>query len=259
MKLLVLFKRWIRSVLEKVPFGRRFLEAYGLYSRNKLARDHGGAQGFFEYVYKTNFWADPESVSGPDSTVAYTEQMRTSLQALLKRLGVRRILDASCGDFNWFKMVELPAGVTYVGGDIVEPLIARNIAQYGNENRSFQVIDICRDALPSSDIWICRNTLFHLSYADICLALRNGVDSGIGHFLITTHPRKDNADIVSGSYRPLDLEAAPFLLPEPLARIDDWAEGEEFRQLCLWSRDQISARINPTSDAGIDPQAQPGT
>jgi hypothetical protein len=238
---MVKLKPWTRRVLEKTEFGRRALEVYGLYRRNRLAASHGNARAFFTNVYETNFWNDPESFSGPDSTVAYTGNLRRELAELLLRLDVRRILDAPCGDFNWFRLVDLPPGAVYAGGDIVEALVARNATLYGKETRTFHVIDICRDPLPASDLWICRNAMFHLSYADIYAALRNCLNSGIGYFLATTHPRCDkNVDIPSGSYRLLNLELSPFLFPAPLARIEDWAEGEDVRQICLWRREQIA-------------------
>ncbi len=135
--------------------------------------------------------------------------------------------------------------MTYVGGDIVDSMIERNTALYGNEMRSFRVIDIRHDPMPAADLWVCRNSLFHLSYADVYASLRNGLNSGIRYFLITTHPKRErNSEIPTGSYRPLDLEAKPFLFPEPLQRIDDWAEGELFRQMCLWSREQVAAVVS---------------
>jgi len=243
--LIVKLKPWTRRFLEKTELGRRMLEAYGLYRRNRLATSHGDAKTFFTSVYQTNFWNDPESFSGPDSTVAYTENLRRELTKLLLQLDVQRILDAPCGDFNWFRLVDLPPGTVYAGGDIVESLVARNTALYGKETRSFHVIDICRDPLPTSELWICRNAMFHLSYADIYAALRNCSNNGIKYFLATTHPQcVKNVDIPSGSYRLLNLELRPFLFPTPLARIEDWAEGEDVRQICLWRQEQIAEVIN---------------
>ena len=238
-------KRRTRRLLEKTATGRRALEAYGLYCSAKFAARHADAKALYSHIYETNFWGDPESVSGPDSTADYTENLRRELAQLLHRFDVRRVVDAPCGDFNWFRLVDLPPGVVYAGGDIVEAMITRNAALYGNGTRSFHVMDIRHDPLPASDLWVCRNTLFHLSYADIYAALRNGLNSDIQYFLITTHPQRDrNTDIPTGSYRPLNLERKPFLFPTPLARIDDWAEGEPVRQMCLWHRDKVAAVVS---------------
>jgi hypothetical protein len=234
-----------RRVLEKTAIGRRALEAYGLYCAAKFATRHADAKSLYSHIYETNFWGDPESVSGPDSTTVYTQNLRRQLAQLLRRLGVRRIVDAPCGDFNWFRLVDLAPGVVYVGGDIVESMMARNAALYGNGTRSFHVMDIRHDPLPASDLWICRNSLFHLSYADIYAALLNGLNSNIQYFLITTHSqRRGNTDIPTGSYRPLNFERPPFHFPTPLMRIDDWAEGEDVRQMCLWRQEQVATVVS---------------
>lgn len=234
-------KQRVRKVLERTGVGRRALEVYGQYSRNRLARHHGAAKTFFTHVYQTNFWDDPESVSGPDSTVSYTAGLRQEVGRLLTSLHIRSIFDAPCGDFNWFRLIDLPPDTTYIGADIVEPLIARNNELYGTAQITFEVGDLCKDAFPHVDLWMCRNALFHLSYDDIYATLRSAEKADIPYCLITTHPRSPkNVDIPSGSYRLLNLEAAPFSFPQPVARIDDFAEGEEYRQMCLWTKEQVS-------------------
>jgi hypothetical protein len=91
---------------------------------------------------------------------------------------------------------------------------------------------------------ICRDCLFHLSYADARRVLENFLASGIPYLLTTTH-RNDgalvNRDIETGDFRMIDLFEAPFCLPKtPLARIDDWLTPDPEREMCLWSRDQVA-------------------
>jgi hypothetical protein len=233
-------KRRTRRLLEKTAIGRRALSSYGLYRLNRLAASYSDAKTFFTHIYETNLWNGTESLSGPGSTAAYTENLRRQLSELLLRISARRILDAPCGDFNWFRLVELAPGAVYIGGDIVEPLIARNASRYGNGPRSFQVMDVRRDPLPASDLWICRDLLAHLSHADIYSVLRNFLENDIRYFLTTTHTEcNKNKDIPTGSYWPLNLECQPFDFPRPLARIDDLVEGMPVRQVCLWTREQV--------------------
>jgi hypothetical protein len=240
-------KRRTRHVLEGTAIGRHALKSYGLWRLNRLAASYGNAKALFTHIYETNLWDGTESVSGPGSTAACTENLRRELPALMLRLDARRILDAPCGDFNWFRLVNLPFGVTYIGGDIVEPLVARNTALYGDAKRSFQVMDIRRDPLPASDLWICRDVLFHLSNADVYAVLRNFLNNDISYFLVTTHPERGrNRDIPTGSWRRLNLEREPFFFPPPLARIDDRAEGLPAREMCLWGRDQIARVVGAT-------------
>jgi hypothetical protein len=61
---------------------------------------------------------------------------------------------------------------------------------------------------------------------------------------MTTHILREdleNIDVPTGEYRPLDFFARPFNLPKDvLARIVDYVEPFEPREMCLWSREQIA-------------------
>lgn len=189
---------------------------------------------FIRYAEK-NRWDDTESVSGPGSTLLYTENLRNELPPVLEKFGVRSILDAPCGDFNWFRLVELPPGVSYLGGEIVPDLVASNTKSYAREGIAFSELDIITDALPAVDLWMCRDVLFHFSYQDAFSALRNLLASEVGYFLTTTHPECEaNRDIRTGSFRQINLLLPPFDFPEPLCTIDDWIEGFPVRHMALW-------------------------
>ncbi|MHB1100517.1 MAG: hypothetical protein ACYCZR_13275, partial [Burkholderiales bacterium] len=43
----------------------------------------------------------------------------------------------------------------------------------------------------------------------------------------------------TGSFRPLNLEKAPFSFCKPERTIDDWVEGFPVRKLCLWKREYL--------------------
>ncbi|HEC15245.1 MAG TPA: class I SAM-dependent methyltransferase [Sedimenticola sp.] len=233
-------KHSIRLLLDKSQLGRRLLKAYGHYNLSRQAASFGDAKAFFTHIYQTNLWGSAESASGPGSTVGYTENLRRELADLVRRLNIRRILDAPCGDFNWFRFVDLPPGTSYVGGDIVASLVACNQERYGDDTRTFCVIDIRHDLLPPSDLWICRDVLFHLSNADIRNALENFGQSDISYLLTSTHPTcRRNSDIPTGSYRDLNLEIEPFCFPPPVIRIDDWIDGFPVRQMGLWRREDL--------------------
>ena len=86
----------------------------------------------FTRLYRTNLWDGAESRSGIGSGLAATERIRAELPPLLHHLGVRRLLDVPCGDFHWMAHVDLAAaGVgAYVGGDLVEEIVAANRARH---------------------------------------------------------------------------------------------------------------------------------
>ena len=137
-------------------------------------------------------------------------------------------------------MAKVRLGVEhYIGVDLLEDLIQRNIETYAAPDRSFSVSNILEDRLPKAEIIICRDCLGHLSNEDILRALTNFVDSGSGYLLTTTFPKRvRNTDIVAGQWRPLNLQAAPFLLPEPLLilteRCSESNGAFKDKSLALW-------------------------
>jgi hypothetical protein len=64
----------------------------------------------FTRTFTTNAWQDPESVSGPGSTRARGADFRPALLAMLDAYGIRSIVDAPCGDFNWMHVGSDGAG-----------------------------------------------------------------------------------------------------------------------------------------------------
>jgi hypothetical protein len=107
-----------------------------------------------------------------------------------------------------------------------------------------QVFDITSDKFPETDVWHCRDCLFHLPFSAVQQALDNFVSSEIPYALITSHRSlimHKNLDVGYGGFRFLDLERAPFSLPVPLLRIPDYRKGRDFpRYVCLWTREQIA-------------------
>lgn len=192
----------------------------------------------FTSIYEHNTWRESETRSGVASTLSSTATIRAELPALLERLGARSLLDIPCGDFHW--MQETPLDLDrYVGADIVDELIASN-RKYESATRRFVKLDITRDPLPQVDVVLCRDCLIHFSFADIARALANVKASGSGYLLTTTFTRasRRNVDIVTGDWRPLNLERPPFCLRPPIAVIREGfvSGGERYadRSLALW-------------------------
>jgi len=234
----------------KLPGGKALLRmrerslAHRMFAQRHAGLNAESAADVFRHHFESNSWGNAESVSGAGSTLQYTENIRKELPALVEELGVRVILDAPCGDFNWFKAVEWKTPVSYLGGDIVEPLIERNQILYGTEGRRFLHLNIINAPLPSADLWLCRDCLFHLSERDIFLALDNFLHSKIEYLLTSVHGQCElNTDIPSGWFRLLDLRLPPFSLGQPIRLIDDWIEGYPVRHLALWRRDDLKDRL----------------
>lgn len=209
----------------------------------------------FREIYERNYWGN-ESVSGFGSTLANTASMRTNLRKMISELQIRSVYDAPCGDFNWMSEVVCTTHVAYRGEDIVPQLIEANTSKYLLPNVSFGVSDITAELFPPADLWICRDCFFHLSYADIYRALENFTKSPIPYLLTTTYVQSDaftNRDIYTGSFRMIDLFADPFFFsPSVRYRIDDTPVGDNSRELCLWTREQIAATL-PRFKAVLEP------
>jgi hypothetical protein len=204
---------------------------------------HGeDSETIFQDIMTSNRWNDAESRSGVGSNRRYTDNIRRKLPELLRRYRLRSILDAPCGDFAWMKTVALAADTTYLGGDIVRELVERLQAEFGSPQRRFIRLDIVASELPRADILICRDCFIHLSNADVLAALRNFAGSEIKYLLTTTYKfGRVNADIATGQFRAINLQAAPFWLPPPIETIVDYIYPFLPRRLALWSREQLVA------------------
>jgi hypothetical protein len=124
-------------------------------------------------------------LSGPGSWLANMRELRERLLLLLEELGIRSLLDASCGDFHWMQHMRLGPD-EYVGVNIQGEIVAENQRRYASRSRRFARMDIIRDPLPRTDGVLCRDCLTHLSFDDVFPALRNFKPSGPKYLLITT-------------------------------------------------------------------------
>jgi len=162
-----------------------------------------------------------ESISGPGSNLQQTQRLRAGLPLLLAHLGIRSLLDAPCGDFNWMHTVDL--GVEqYTGVDVLGDVIAGHQGRHAGPRRRFLRVDLLEAELPRADAIFCRDLLPHLSYAEIRAVLRNFRRSGATWLLTTTFtgPRP-NRDTAGGDWRTLNLQQAPFNFPPPLLLLNE--------------------------------------
>ncbi len=102
----------------------------------------------FEKAAETGVWThDGESISGSGSGMEATETIRAELPWLLRELGVERMADIPCGDWNWMQTVDLPVEY-YFGGDLVSAIVAQNRQRFGRPGVEFGLFDLCVDPLP---------------------------------------------------------------------------------------------------------------
>lgn len=181
---------------------------------------------------------DQEMISGPGSDLIQTAVISREIPALINELGIQTMLDAPCGDFFWMQHVGLNVK-TYIGVDIVRELVERHTRNHANAHRRFMCRDITKDQLPCVDMIFSRDALVHLSHRDCLAALTRFKASGSQYLLMTTFPSiRENEDILTGEWRPINFERAPFHLPPPLKLINEACteDGGKYadKSLGLW-------------------------
>ena len=210
-------------------------------SRNSKFRNKKIDEVFTE-IHNTNHWRSSESVSGSGSENLQTEFLIRELDVLFNKLSVTSILDIPCGDFNWMQRVNL-RNIKYIGADIVEEIVLSNDLKFKKENiLNFSVLNLISDQLPKSDVVFVRDCFVHLSYSDISNAINNIRLSGSKYLLTTTFTNHNlNHDIITGEWRPLNLQKKPFNFPEPLLTInEECTEGNgeyKDKSMSLWNLD----------------------
>jgi cyclopropane fatty-acyl-phospholipid synthase-like methyltransferase len=158
-------------------------------------------------------------------------------------VGILTVLDIPCGDFHWMRNVDL-SKVEYIGADIVKEIIKNNKDRYEKSNITFLHMNLIEDPLPQVDLILMRDCLVHMSYDDIFKSLDNVCRSKSQYLLTTTFTgRQDNKDIVTGDWRTLNLQIAPFLFPKPIRIINEKCTQKKMsytdKSLGLWKISDI--------------------
>lgn len=223
-----LVKRGLRMVIPNT------LRCYFADQKFALTIKHDDYLLTFQNIYRRNWWGSAESVSGCGSEVERTASARKGLIQWLRDNQIHSLFDAPCGDFNWMESVLNSAPVTYIGGDIVFDLIARN-AQKAPSDCQFLTFDILVDDPPEVDAWLCRDVLIHFPNAAVQLILKKFANSTIKYFLATHfEDTTEHPDIEYGKYRPVNLCRHPFNWPAPVHLIFDGDKTDTDRYIAVW-------------------------
>ena len=222
-------QRTLRAYVKRIPGATAVVRAIRrqLHARTPHER-------IFSEMYERRLWSAGASVRGRGSELEGTREVRKHLPTLWRKYGVRSLVDAPCGDLNWMRELvdELDS---YVGIDVVPALIEENRARYGTPRIQFRLGNILCDALPPTDMILCRDCLSHFSNRDISQAVANIKRTRATYILTTTYPsRARNHDIPTGSWRPLNLERSPFTFPAPIDMIDERCSEAPDKALALW-------------------------
>ena len=195
----------------------------------------------FSVTYDKKIWTLGRSdtpLSGAGSSLSVTSGIRANLPSALAQIGCRTMLDVGCGDLTWMSTIDIPAD--YIGIDVVQSVIERNITLHANTRREFRCMDAINEEIPDADTILCREILFHLSFEDIRHLLCNFAKKPRNWLIATTDIMTFfNADIRTGDFRILNLRRSPFKFPDPDFVVDD-SGLIHGRQLGIWRFGRLS-------------------
>jgi hypothetical protein len=130
----------------------------------------------------------------------------------------------------------------YIGVDVVQSVVDTNQRLYGSAQRDFRCVDAVAEPIPAADAVLCREVLFHLSFADARKLLENVKTSGARYLIATSDTATSfNSDIRTGDFRVLNLRKRPFRFPAPSFSIPDEAV-QPGRSVGVWQVANIWSR-----------------
>jgi SAM-dependent methyltransferase len=169
-----------------------------------------------------------ESLSGPGSHIANTKECVDFINKILKEKNIQSILDLGCGDWNWFKNIEL-VSCTYEGWDACEIMIQDNKKFYGCSRVNFEVKDIVTEDYPFTDLIICRDVLFHMA-PELALKIIEQAKNKCKYFLSTSFNNVETNTGIGkvnwGFYR-INLNISPFDLEKYLVEFVEESRNKQ--------------------------------
>jgi 2-polyprenyl-3-methyl-5-hydroxy-6-metoxy-1,4-benzoquinol methylase len=158
-----------------------------------------------------------ESLSGPGSHLANTKECVQFISDIIKNYNIKSILDLGCGDWNWFKQIELNSS-SYEGWDACDQMISDNQKFYGCSDITFRAKDIVTQNYPHVDLIICRDVLFHMQ-TDIGTIITEKAKQACRYFISTSfNDVQNNIGIGKSSwgFYKINLNIEPFNLSKYL-------------------------------------------
>ena len=195
---------------------------------------------YFQDIYKKRLFGKSTSASGPGSSLDATRVIREFIVELFDQYRIRTVADIPCGDFLWFRAMELK-DLKYTGFDIVPELITELREEFPRQQ--FDIHDATSDLLGTYDLILCRDLLVHLTNEQALKVIDNFKKSGSTYLLATTFVNLGtNVELrvprIGVGWRPLNLAVFPFNLGSPISTINEnSSEGRgryQDKSLGLW-------------------------
>jgi len=191
----------------------------------------------FTEIYLKQQWKTSDGLSGAGSTIDATAEIRDQLPQLLKKYKIQTLVDIPCGDLAWISKITDQIE-NYIGGDIVEELVADAKAQY--PELDIRCIDLLKDELPEGDALMVRDCLIHFSPESLEEFKRLIKESKYKYLLTSSFDKSKlkpihldlvNKEIEDGGMSLLCLEEEPHNFPQPLDKIEEQFIG---KYLGIW-------------------------
>jgi SAM-dependent methyltransferase len=183
--------------------------------RAGASSDPSSSAAVFGEIYANAAWGKNRGdagTSGFGSSLGATIIYRTYLEHFMAELGVRSVVDAGCGDWEFSQAIDWN-GIDYKGYDIVPSVIEQDRAKFEKPNVHFFVANIVEADLPPADLLIVKHVLQHLPTASVQRFLVQLPK--YKHVLLVDSVNRvtlsaKNTDIEVGSFRELDVTRPPF-------------------------------------------------
>ena len=209
----------------------RKLSFSNIFQKNVFLSNNFKRKIIFNLIFRSNHWRDynkttkSESDSGLGSDLNITKQLINDLNIFLKNNQINSILDIACGDFIWMnKLISNNKHINYLGLEIVESIVKKNIKIFSNHKVKFICSDVINEDLPQNyDFILVRDFLIHIKNIDIINLIEKIKKSNCKYFAVNNFPNiKSNEEIKGyGHHRYVNIEIPPFNLINVFKVIDD--------------------------------------
>lgn len=197
-------------------------------------------ENIFTTIYFTSSWINAdnfESRSGAGSIFKNTRNISSELPKIIDQYNITSMLDAGCGDWNWMRHLNL--NCSYVGAEIVEPLIKFLDRKYSSKDVKFIHSDIIIDKMDYYDLVMARDVLVHLPDIGIMKFLENYLTSKSKYLMVSHCSVGKQFDIEAGNLRYINWDKYNV---EPLYKFIDSEiyHCDTFTEQYLFNREQVT-------------------
>ena len=146
------------------------------YAPKELFNDRNDVTSVFDKIYLNDMWGNGSGGGSlPDAAKPYIN----FLQKFFSKYCIHSVVDMGCGDWQFSKFIDW-SGISYLGIDVVENVISKDITEYQSQNISFKCINVLENGfteIPNSDLVIIKDVFQHLSNRNV-IRMINGLLNG---------------------------------------------------------------------------------